>query len=171
MEGTDRRMASTSSGSFGYRIDSDRQGKATVVGLRETQKALKALGEATKKDLKPTHLEAAQIVVDGAIRLAPVRTGALVRSIRAAATMTSGKVRIGSSWGNSGNVVAYGGPIHFGWPARRIKPQPFIYDAIDARRNIIASLYAIRIDQLVTKYDLAGNSPPRDLRYVTANNG
>ena len=56
MEGTDRRMATPSSGSFGYRIDSDRQGKAQIDGLRETQKALKALGESTKKELKSTHL-------------------------------------------------------------------------------------------------------------------
>jgi len=162
LEGTDRRMASTSSGSFGYRIDSDRQGKAQIVGLRETQKALKALGDATKKELKSTHLEAAQIVVNGAIRTAPIRTGALVASLRAAATMTSGRVRVGD------NDVEYAGAIHFGWPARRIKPQPFIYDALDGRRNEVAQLYATRIDQLVRRYDLAGNSPPRDLRYVTA---
>lgn len=161
-------MAS-SSGTYGYRIDSDIQGKVEIVGLRETQKALKALGDATKKELKGTHLEAAQIVVEGAIRFAPVRTGALARSIRAAATMTSGKVRIGSSWGNSGDVVEYGGPIHFGWPRRRIQPQPFIYEALDGRRAEVAKLYAIRIDQLVTRYDLAGNSPTRDMTRVRAN--
>lgn len=162
MEGTDRRMATPSSGSFGYRIDSDRQGKAQIVGLRETQKALKALGDATKKELKSTHKEAAQIVVDGAIRYAPVRTGALVSSMRAAATMFSGKVRVGNA------NVEYAGAIHFGWPARRIKPQPFIYDALDGRRNQVAQLYATRIDELVRRYDLAGNSPTRDLRYVRA---
>jgi len=150
LEGTDRRMASTSSGSFGYRIDSDRQGKAQIVGLRETQKALKNLGEATKKDLKSTHKEAAQIVVNGAIRYVPVRTGALAASMRAASTMTSGKVRLGNS------KVPYAGAIHFGWPARRIKPQPFIYDALDGRRNEIATLYRERIFQLVKKYDLYG---------------
>ena len=82
--------------------------------------------------------------------------------MRAASTMTSGKVRLGNS------KVLYAGAIHFGWPARRIKPQPFIYDALDGRRNEVAQLYATRIDQLVRRYDLAGNSPPRDLRYVTA---
>ena len=148
MEGTDRRMATPSSGSFGYRIDSDRQGKVQIDGLRETQKALKALGESTKKELKSTHLEAAQIVVNGALRIAPVRTGALAASMRAAATMASGKVRIGNA------AVPYAGAIHFGWPARRIKPQPFIYDALDGRRNAVAQLYAARIDVLVRKYDL-----------------
>jgi HK97 gp10 family phage protein len=143
-------MASTSSGSFGYRIDSDRQGKSEIVGLRETQKALKALGDATKKELKSTHKEAAQIVVDGAMPYVPVRTGALGASMRAAATQTSGKVRVGNA------AVPYAGAIHFGWPARRIKPQPFIYDTLDGRRQEIAALYRERIFQLVKKYDLYG---------------
>jgi hypothetical protein len=77
--------------------------------------------------------------------------------------MTSGKVRLGNS------KVPYAGAIQFGWPARRIKPQPFIYQALDPKRAEIAKLYAIRIDQLVTKYDLAGNSPTRDMTRVRAN--
>ena len=155
-------MATPSSGSFGYRIDSDRQGKAQIDGLRETQKALKALGESTKKELKSTHLEAAQIVVNGALRIAPVRTGALAASMRAAATMTSGKVRIGNA------AVPYAGAIHFGWPARRIKPQPFIYDSLDGRRNAVAQLYVARLEQLTQRYQLAGRAMPANTRYVRA---
>ena len=155
-------MATPSSGSFGYRIDSDRQGKAQIDGLRETQKALKALGESTKKELKRTHLEAAQIVVNGALRIAPVRTGALAASMRAAATMTSGKVRIGNA------AVPYAGVIHFGWPARRIKPQPFIYDSLDGRRNAVAQLYAERLETLSRRYRLAGREMPANTRYVRA---
>jgi hypothetical protein len=155
-------MATPSSGSFGYRIDSDRQGKAQIDGLRETQKALKALGDSTKKELKSTHLEAAQIVVNGALRTAPVRTGALASSMRAAATMTSGKVRVGNA------AVPYAGAIHFGWPARRIKPQPFIYDSLDGRRNAVAQLYAARLDELTRRYQLAGRSMPANTRYVRA---
>lgn len=152
-------MATPSSGSFGYRIDSDRQGKAQIDGLRETQKALKALGESTKKELKSTHLEAAQIVVNGALRIAPVRTGALAASMRAAATMTSGKVRIGNA------SVPYAGVIHFGWPLRRIKPQPFIYDSLDGRRNAVAQLYAERLETLSRRY---GFAMPANTRYLRA---
>jgi hypothetical protein len=70
--------------------------------------------------------------------------------MRAAATQTSGKVRVGNA------AVPYAGAIHFGWPARRIKPQPFIYDTLDGRRQEIAALYRERIFQLVKKYDLYG---------------
>lgn len=138
----------TFSGTYGYRIDKDRQGKVTINGLRETQKSLKSLGESTKKELKETHREAAQIVVDGAIRTVPFRTGALAATLRASATQTSGRVRVGNS------SVLYAGAIHFGWPSRAIKAQPFIYDALDPRRSQIAVLYAKRINELSRKYGL-----------------
>lgn len=140
-------MASTS-GTYGYRIDKDREGTLKIVGLRETQKALKQLGESTKTEMKETHRAAAQLVADDSIKYVPFRTGALAGAIRAVGLQTSGRVRIGNA------SVPYAGAIHFGWPARRIKPQPFIYEALDDRRNEIAQLYARRIDVLIRKYDL-----------------
>ena len=104
--------------------------------------------------MKETHLKAAEVVVNGAVRYVPVRTGKLAASIRAAATMTSGKVRAGSA------AVPYAGPIHFGWPARRIKPQPFIYDAMDVRRKEVYELYAARIYGLIDQYGLDGTKIP-----------
>jgi hypothetical protein len=50
--------------------------------------------------------------------------------------------------------VQYAGPIHFGWPARFIKPQPFIYDAVDKRRKEIAERYAELITKLIKTNDL-----------------
>ena len=101
--------------------------------------------------MKPTHLKAAEIVVDGAKRIAPVRTGALAASIRAAAVRTGGRVRVGNA------SVPYAGPIHFGWPKRRIVPQPFIYDALDPRRGEVAAVYADRINDLIVRYGIASD--------------
>lgn len=139
-------MATT--GLVGFRVRSDRPGVLKIEGLREVQRDLRKLSEATKKEMKATHQKAAEIVVGESKKYVPVRTGALANSIRAAATMRGGRVRVGSA------SVPYAGPIHFGWPARRIKPQPFIYEALDPRRNEIAQLYAERIGQLIDKYDL-----------------
>jgi hypothetical protein len=50
--------------------------------------------------------------------------------------------------------VLYAGPIHFGWPARNIQPNPFIYEVLDGRRQEVYALYADRISQLIVKYDL-----------------
>lgn len=140
-------MANT--GLVGFRVASSRVGKLEIDGLREVQRDLRKLSTATRKELKLTHQKAAEIVVAESKRYVPMRTGALANSIRAAATQTGGRVRVGSA------AVPYAGPIHFGWPARRIKPQPFIYDALDPRRNEIAQLYAQRIGQLIDKYDLS----------------
>lgn len=137
------------SGTFGFRLEG-REGKEEIQGLREVQKALKQLGDATKKEMKSTHLKAAEIVVGASKRFVPIKTGALAQSIRAAAVQSGGRVRVGSA------SVPYAGPIHFGWPARSIKPQPFIYDALDTRRGEVARLYSERISELVTKYDLSG---------------
>jgi hypothetical protein len=46
------------------------------------------------------------------------------------------------------------GPIHFGWAARRIQPQPFIYEAVDRRRKEIRDRYEKLVDDLIKKHDL-----------------
>ena len=37
--------------------------------------------------------------------------------------------------------VPYAGPIHFGWRKRNIQPQPFLYEALDKRRNEVFDRY------------------------------
>lgn len=141
------------SGLTGFRIDSrdTRMGAAQIEGLREVQKALRDVGNNLLNEMKPTHLKAAEIVVEGAKRIAPVRTGRMAASIRAAAVRTGGRVRVGSSG------VPYAGPIHFGWPARRITPQPFVYEALDPRRDEVAAIYAERLNDIIVKYGIASD--------------
>jgi hypothetical protein len=136
--------------------------RADIVGLREVQRDLRKLGDDTKTEMKDTHKAAAEVVVLGAKRLVPYRTGALANSIRALASNTSGRVRAGSA------SVPYAGPIHFGWPARRIAPQPFIYDAMDQRVDEIRGLYDQRINELIEKYDLSSGQPVKQARAVRA---
>lgn len=104
------------------------------------------MSKATRDDMKETHKKAAAIVIDGAKRFVPVRTGRLAASIRDGSTQRMGRVRVGSA------SVPYAGPIHFGWPSRAIKPQPFIYDALDGRRDEVVRVYVRRIDSLTVKY-------------------
>ena len=153
-------MAST--GTYGYRLAPDQVVKTEILGLREVQRDLNKLGDDTKNEMKDTHKAAAEVVVMGAKRLVPYRTGALAASIRALATKSSGRVRAGSA------SVPYAGPIHFGWPARAIKPNPFIYDALDDRRDDIRELYEERIDELIRNYGLSAGQPLRQARAVTS---
>jgi hypothetical protein len=153
-------MAST--GTYGFRLAPDQVVKTEILGLREVQRDLNKLGDDTKNEMKDTHKEAAEVVVMGAKRLVPYRTGALAASIRALATKSSGRVRAGSA------SVPYAGPIHFGWPARRIAPNPFIYDALDDRRDDIREIYEERIDELIRNYGLSAGQPLRQARAVTS---
>lgn len=126
----------------------DMGGQLEIEGLRAVQKAMKNFSDDSRNDMKETHRRAGQIVVDGAARLVPVRTGALLASLKSSPTQRQGRVRIGSA------AVPYAGPIHFGWPARHIQPNPFIYEVLDGRRQEVYALYAERISQLIVKYDL-----------------
>ncbi len=126
----------------------DLGGQLEIEGLRDVQKAMRNFSDDSRNDMKETHRKAGQIVVDGAARYVPVRTGALLASLRSAPTQRQGRVRVGSA------AVPYAGPIHFGWPARSIKPNPFIYEVLDNRRQEVYAIYADRISQLIVKYDL-----------------
>jgi hypothetical protein len=137
-----------SAGTFGFRLEG-REGKEEIEGLREVQKALNKFSDATRKEMKSTHLQAAEIVVGASKRFVPIKTGALAQSIRPAAVMSGGRVKVGSA------SVPYAGPIHFGWPARRIKPQAFVYDALDTRRGEVSRLYEKRMAILMFKYGLS----------------
>lgn len=111
-------------------------------GMREFRSALRGMGDDLG-DLKGVHADAAEIVAMRAAVIAPRRSGLLADSLRSSGTQTGGKVRAGSA-----SMVPYAGPIHFGWPARGIRPQPFIYDAMDDRRSQVLDVYEDRVDAL-----------------------
>jgi hypothetical protein len=159
--GDDLDMAS---GTFGYRLGDGAPGAVKVEGLSKVRRDLKALGgdlDLVKGEFLETNRRVAEIVIGDSKKFVPVLSGALAASIRQASTKTAAKVRVGSSGGSkrgggegAGGLTPYAGPIHFGWPARRIKPQPFIYEAIDPRRNEIAQQYAERLTSIRNKYEL-----------------
>jgi len=141
-------MANT--GTFGFRTD--REGGVKVEGLSSVRSQLRKLSsdvDYRAQEFLPVNKAIASAVAGDAKRFVPVLSGALAASIREAATKTSAKVKAGS-----GKTVPYAGPIHFGWPARKIKPQPFFYDAIDQRRGEIQERYEKLVGDLIAKYDL-----------------
>lgn len=138
------------SGTFGYRTD--REGGVKIEGLSSVRSQLRKLSsdvDYRAQEFLPVNKAIAAAVAGDAKRFVPVLSGALAATIREAASKTSARVKAGS-----GKTVAYAGPIHFGWPARRIKPQPFFYDAIDKRRDEIQRRYEGLVDDLIRKYDL-----------------
>jgi hypothetical protein len=138
------------SGTFGFRA---KAGDAVKIeGLSKLQKDLRKLStdalDLNKQEFLSTNKKVAEIIIDESKKYIPVRSGALAQSVRNASTKKSAKIRAGSV------AVPYAGPIHFGWPSRGIRPNPFLYDAIDRRRDEVRERYVDLIDALTMKYDL-----------------
>jgi hypothetical protein len=106
-----------------------------VEGLHKMRRALIKLDDAARDDFKQAGYQAAQIVVNEAKRLVPVRSGKLGKTIRAHKVVSGAKVSAGRT------TVPYAGAIHFGWARRNIRPNPFLYDAADNRVNDVMNEY------------------------------
>lgn len=127
--------------------------KIEVKGLKELTKALKQLDPEMVKELKAVNKDAAQVIATSAKGIVPRRSGRLANSIRAGATTKSGVVRAG----NNGKVP-YGPGIHFGVgprPGRKgphsVKPNPFIYSALDARRQAVEASWSKAVEKIVER--------------------
>ena len=117
-----------------------------VEGGPQLRRAFKKLGDRAS-DLTQLHGDIGEIVEETAAELVPVASGELRDSIRHSKRKTGATVLAGR------RSVPYAGPIHFGWRARNIEPQPFLYDALDKRRGEIAKRYADGIGDLVERFD------------------
>lgn len=118
-----------------------------VKGINPLVRALKRAGdEDMLAALKEANAEAAGKVHTAAAPRVPVESGSLLASLRGSATARAGYVRAGRK-----SSSPYSGVIHFGWPARGISPQPFLFDALDSRRSEVESLFAARIEALALR--------------------
>lgn len=120
-------------------------GRGTVVeveGGRELRAALKGVAGGLA-DLKATHAKISATVTPVAKRGVPHRSGKLAGSIRGTGTASAAIVRAG------GAAVPYGGPIHWGWPARNIGAQPFLTDAGKATEPVWVAIYESDVQRLI----------------------
>lgn len=107
--------------------------------LRRTLKA--AAGDLG--DLKAAHAAAAKIAQTAAAGLAPVRSGALKASLRSSGTGREGIIRAGKA------SVPYAAPIHWGWAARGIAPNPFISEGAQASEPIWLEVFESDLDKIL----------------------
>ncbi len=111
-----------------------------VQGLAELRADLARLDAKMPRELNKIGKDAAEIVaVEGRWRV-PVRTGRLRSVIKAGAQAKSAYVRA---------QLVYAPVIHFGWRGHNIAPNPFLYDALDAKRDEVVGKYQDGIDRLV----------------------
>lgn len=151
-----------------------------VVGLKEFTRDIKALGDDAVNELKQAHDAAAKMVAEAAKPLAPRHgsvsvasgkpywerpttrnnyrhfSGKLAGDIRHSGTQRGGFVRAGRK------DIPWAGPVHFGWPSRPdpakrwaggpIRPNPFIYDALDKRRGEVADAFSRYIQKIADRH-------------------
>lgn len=116
-----------------------------IKGLKELVKGLKGFDGDLAAEFKGVHKAAAEDVATSARGGVPVRSGKLRGSIRSGTTAVTGVVRSG------GGKVPYAKPIHFGWKKHNIKPNPFLYDALDKRRDDVEKRYRDAVTAIADK--------------------
>lgn len=116
-----------------------------VQGLSRTIRALSQAG-ADAEDMRALMHALGMDVVTAA--KPPIRSGALAATLRAGRGKTKAVVRAG------GARTPYAGVIHYGWPARNIAPQPFLSDALAARRAHLLGMLDAGISDLLRKNNL-----------------
>ena len=125
---------------------------AIYVDSAKLQKALKEVGPEMVAELKEGNKALGEIVGDRARQLVPVRSGALQKTIKAAKAAGGAKVNAGTP--SLTSKVPYAGPIHFGWRARDIDPNPVLYAALDERRDEVVAAYEKQTADLLKKAGL-----------------
>ena len=108
-----------------------------VEGTKELRRIIKRIeGKEIKDAMKAANKGAAEVIAVEADRTVPVTSGSLQKSIRATGAQASGSVKVGSK-----AKVPYAGVIHYGWPARGIKPQPFVTEALQEKLGEARTIY------------------------------
>lgn len=119
-----------------------------VENLPRLVAALRKVGDQSAPErLGVIHRVLAEAVADRARSKVPRQTGRLAASIRATASKTRADIRAG------GAGVKYAMPIHWGWPKRNIKKQPFLFDALREMRPEIERAYQDGIMELASEFD------------------
>jgi hypothetical protein len=113
-----------------------------VDGARQLRAALKRAG-VDVQDLKAAHLAVAKLVKASADPRAPRRTGRLAGTTKAYGTQAGARVQAGRK------AVPYAGPIHWGWPRRNIRPQPWLWDAAQRTEPAWSREYLAALETII----------------------
>jgi hypothetical protein len=120
-----------------------------VKGLRQALRSLQEIG-VPKEEIKAANGRAAELVLQAARPLVPVRSGKLLSTLRVGKALNKATVSAGRA------SVPYANPIHWGWFKRNIQPQPFFAKALGYTRDEIYQNYFRELSQLIEKHNTKG---------------
>lgn len=119
------------------------QSGLAIEGLDQLVRRLEKLGVQVE-DLKAAFTRAGALVVAEAVARVPRLDGDLAATIRQSKTKNRARIMVGSK------RVPYPGPVHFGWPDRNIEPQPFLWEAMEAKQDDVIRTIDIELDRLIS---------------------
>lgn len=117
-------------------------GQVQVQGARQLRATLRKAGRDLN-DLKEAHAQVSAFVAAAAKGTAPRVSGNLAGSIRGNRAATSAVIKAG------GARVPYAGVIHWGWPRRNIRAQPFLTDAASSTEPRWRLIYLQSVNRIV----------------------
>lgn len=120
-----------------------------VAGLKQALKALQEIG-VPAEEIKQANADAAELVLQAARPLVPVRSGKLLGTLRAGKALGKATVSAGRA------SVPYANPIHWGWYKKHIQPQPFFVKALGYTREEVMATYFRQLEGLIDKQNTIG---------------
>lgn len=121
----------------------------TIEGARQLRRTLKEAGDDLT-ELKEVNRAAAEIAANRAKTWAPRTSGRLAGTVRSSGTKTAGIVRAGNNRKTKAGVP-YANPIHWGWPSRNIKANPFLSYSAQATEPRWIKLYENYIEKALSQ--------------------
>lgn len=121
-------------------------GVVEVRGAKELRSTMRRAG-VRMQDFTVAHRKTANVIVHAAENRTPVgpgRNGHIASTTRAGATQTSAIIRVGNN-----TRFPYAGPIHWGWPARHIRANPWVSEAAQATEDRWVPLYFDQLEEIV----------------------
>lgn len=114
-----------------------------VEGAARLRRTLRQAGDDLGS-LKAAHTKAAKIAAD-AVNAPRGPSGRLASSVRSSGTKTAGILRAGRA------SVPYAGPIHWGWPRRGIRANPFLSEGAQNSESQWLPVYEGAVDDAINQ--------------------
>ncbi|HEY9413211.1 MAG TPA: HK97 gp10 family phage protein [Pseudonocardia sp.] len=125
--------------------------KIQVTGLREFQRALKAMDAGLPKQLRLALNEAAKEIIDYAEPRIPKRSGRAAASLKARSTQKVARIGVGGSRAPYYPWLDFGGEGRIkGRPAARpfIKSGRYVYKGLEVKRDRVTEIMSAALTQL-----------------------
>ncbi|WJZ03475.1 hypothetical protein [Corynebacterium freiburgense] len=124
-------------------------GHVEIEGARQLRASLRRAG-IDMKQLKAVNKSAGEIVKTASVAVAPVgsrtkraRVRRLKDTLTVFSTQTGARIRLGAK------SVPYAGPIHWGWFARNITPNPFVAEQAQKTEPTWLRLYEEHVKNIL----------------------